>query len=83
MSFLNNILNGDLIDFLNFILDGDKTHSDLEHTNHKKHHKHKKRHTKHKKHREHREHTEDTCNEPVVCEIMSNRQNKDIMKKLI
>lgn len=35
MSFLNNILNGDLIDFLNFILDGDKTHSDLEHTNHK------------------------------------------------
>jgi hypothetical protein len=83
MSFLNNILNGDLIDFLNFILDGDKTNSDLEHTNHKKHHKHKKRHTKHKKHRHHKEHTEDTCDdEPIVCEITSNRQNKDIMKKL-
>ena len=67
MSFLNNILNGDLIDFMKFILDGDKMNpnEDLEHI------KRKKRHKKHKKHKE-----------PPVCEIVSKRQNKHLMKKL-
>lgn len=70
MSFLNNILNGDLIDFMRFILDGDKINhnDDLENT------KRKKRHKKHKKHHHH---------QPApVCEIVSKRQNKQIMKKL-
>lgn len=72
MSFLNNILNGDLLDFMKFILDGDKTHAndDLEHI------KRKKRHKKHKKDRERKE------KHLPVCEIVSKRQNKEIMKKL-
>ena len=72
MSFLNNILNGDLIEFMKFILDGDKMHphEDLEHI------KRKKRHKKHKKHKERRD------KEPPVCEIVSKRQNKHLMKKL-
>lgn len=72
MSFLNNILNGDLIDFMRFILDGDKMNhnDDLENT------KRKKRHKKHKKHHHHNQPP------PPVCEIVSKRQNKQIMKKL-
>lgn len=72
MSFLNNILNGDLLDFMKFMLDGDKINSndDLEHI------KRKKRHKKHKRDRERREKS------PPVCEIVSKRQNKQIMKKL-
>lgn len=74
MSFLNNILNGDLLDFMKFMLDGDKMNSnnDLEHIKRKKHHK------KHKRHHNHHNHHQS----PPVCEIVSKRQNKQIMKKL-
>ena len=77
MSFLNNILNGDLLDFMKFMLDGDKMNSnnDLEHIKHKKHHKKHKRHHNHHNHHNHHQ-------SPPVCEIVSKRQNKQIMKKL-
>jgi hypothetical protein len=77
MSFLNNILNGDLLDFVKFMLDAD-TNNDLEHIKRKKHHKkHKRRHNHHDHHDHHNHHES-----PPVYEVVSKKQNKEIMKKL-
>ena len=42
MSFLNNILNSDIIEFMNFILDSDQSKS-CDNLEHKRRHKHKKK----------------------------------------